>query len=60
VSAHGYLYEVKIQDRGDDNHAMAGHARVAGIDYQVRCYLEYVKGTARKRWRIKLTPVKQR
>ena len=56
----GYLYEALVRGRSDDDYAMSGHVRVAGIDYQVRCYLEHVRGTARKRWRIKLRPIAPR
>jgi len=53
----GYLYEVELRDRGARGYAMSGHVRVGGIDYQVRCYLEYFRGTSRKRWRVRLKPM---
>ena len=53
----GYLYAA---ERREHDYDMSGRLRVAGIEFEVRCYLEYVKGTARKRWRMKLTPIEPR
>lgn len=53
----GWLYEAAFRGRSEDDYAFSGHLRVEGRDYQVRVYgPSAIRGTARRRWWLKLTP----
>lgn len=53
----GWLYECEYRGRSENDYAFSGHLNINGRDYQVRVYgPESVRGTAKRRWRLKLTP----